>query len=206
MLGHELALAAEEIREAFLTVRSVEHVRLVDAHPCQGAAFGVRRLASRARYRWTRRQDGPANGVDGDKERRIAGAGVQTFRCLCHRRSKSDFPTESCCLSGWCRRATGEIESARRSQTAGAQGDRGNWTSAPRSSCFRWRRLADGHRSPTPPVCRSASPTAMAQVIATLSERRPGCIGMRSRTSAAACTCSGTPADSRPNSRTSRGS
>ena len=44
----------------------------------------------------------------------------------------------------------------------------------------------------------------MATAIATLSERSPGCNGMSSRASAAACTSSGTPADSRPNSRMSR--
>ncbi len=54
-------------------------------------------------------------------------------------------------------------------------------------------------------VCRIASPTAMAAAIATLSERKPGRIGMTSRASAAAWTCSGTPADSRPNIRTSSG-
>jgi hypothetical protein len=54
-----------------------------------------------------------------------------------------------------------------------------------------------------PPTCRSASPTAIAHVIATLSDRISGRIGMRSRTSAASCTWSGTPADSRPNSRMS---
>ena len=35
----------------------------------------------------------------------------------------------------------------------------------------------------------------MATAIATLSERRPGCNGITSRASAAACTSSGTPAD-----------
>ena len=53
------------------------------------------------------------------------------------------------------------------------------------------------------PVCRSASPSAMAAAIATLSERKSGLIGITSRASAAAATSSGTPADSRPNSRTS---
>ena len=53
------------------------------------------------------------------------------------------------------------------------------------------------------PVCRSASPNAMAAAMATLSERKPGLIGITSRASAAAATSSVTPADSRPNSRTS---
>src|SRR6185295_2749553 len=53
------------------------------------------------------------------------------------------------------------------------------------------------------PVCRSASPNAMAAAMATLSERKPGLIGIASRTSAAAATSAVTPADSRPNSRTS---
>ena len=52
-------------------------------------------------------------------------------------------------------------------------------------------------------VCRSASPSAMAAAIATLSERSPGLIGITSRASAAAATSSGTPADSRPNNRMS---
>src|ERR1035437_7382007 len=52
-------------------------------------------------------------------------------------------------------------------------------------------------------VCRSASPNAIAAAIATLSERKPGWIGITSRASAAATTSSGTPADSRPNSRMS---
>src|SRR5262249_7545065 len=52
-------------------------------------------------------------------------------------------------------------------------------------------------------VCRIASPTAMAAAIATLSERKPSRIGMTSRASAAACTFSGTPDVSRPNSKTS---
>src|SRR5882757_10852972 len=52
-------------------------------------------------------------------------------------------------------------------------------------------------------VCRSASPNAMAAAIATLSERRPGLMGMTSRASAAATTSSVTPADSRPNNRIS---
>src|SRR6185437_6572318 len=38
------------------------------------------------------------------------------------------------------------------------------------------------------PVCRSASPSAMATLIATLSERRLGLIGITSRASAAATT------------------
>src|SRR6185295_10972758 len=53
------------------------------------------------------------------------------------------------------------------------------------------------------PVCRSASPNAMAAAMATLSERKPGLIGIASRASAAAATSAVTPADSRPNSRTS---
>src|SRR4051812_39190429 len=61
---------------------------------------------------------------------------------------------------------------------------------------------------PVPPVpgrsvCRSASPNAMAAAIATLSERKPGLIGITTRASAAAVTSSVTPADSRPNSRMS---
>src|SRR5437899_1562250 len=52
-------------------------------------------------------------------------------------------------------------------------------------------------------VCRIASPTAMAAAIATLSERNPSRIGMTSRALAAACTFSGTPDVSRPNSNTS---
>ena len=43
------------------------------------------------------------------------------------------------------------------------------------------------------PVCRSASPSAIAAAIATLSERKPGLIGITSRASAAAATSSGTP-------------
>jgi len=43
----------------------------------------------------------------------------------------------------------------------------------------------------------------MAAAIATLSERKPGLIGITSRASAAATTSSGTPAVSRPNSRMS---
>jgi hypothetical protein len=53
------------------------------------------------------------------------------------------------------------------------------------------------------PVCRSASPSAMAAATATFSERSRGRIGIASLAPAAACTASGTPADSRPNSRTS---
>src|SRR5882724_3980929 len=52
-------------------------------------------------------------------------------------------------------------------------------------------------------VCRSASPNAIATAIATLSERKPGSIGITSRASALATTSSGTPADSRPNIRMS---
>src|SRR3954471_1179209 len=52
-------------------------------------------------------------------------------------------------------------------------------------------------------VCLNASPNAMAAAMATLSERKPGAIGITSRASAAAATSSGTPADSRPNSRMS---
>ena len=43
----------------------------------------------------------------------------------------------------------------------------------------------------------------MAAATATLRERRPGRIGMHSRACAARCTASGTPADSRPNSKMS---
>ena len=53
------------------------------------------------------------------------------------------------------------------------------------------------------PVCRSASPKIMAAVTATLSERNPARMGMISRASAASCTSSGTPADSRPTRMTS---
>ena len=60
--------------------------------------------------------------------------------------------------------------------------------------------LLDGvtHRvasSTAGPICRSASPKAI--------ERRLGMMGMTSRASATLATSSGTPADSRPNSRTS---
>src|SRR5450759_1926859 len=56
------------------------------------------------------------------------------------------------------------------------------------------------------PVCRSASPNAIAAATATFSERRPGLIGIASRASTAVTTSSGTPADSRPNSRMSSAS
>ena len=46
-----------------------------------------------------------------------------------------------------------------------------------------------------PFTCRRASPAAKAQVIATLSDRMPGRMGMRRRMSAASCTMRGTPAD-----------
>ena len=64
-------------------------------------------------------------------------------------------------------------------------------------------QVSDHGLVPLGPVCRRASPTAIATVIATLIERKPGCIGMRSRLSAAAETASGTPEDSRPNRRMS---
>lgn len=54
-----------------------------------------------------------------------------------------------------------------------------------------------------PPVWRSASPSTMAAAVATLRDLIPGRIGMRTRTSAAAWTSSGTPALSRPSSRVS---
>ena len=44
-----------------------------------------------------------------------------------------------------------------------------------------------------PPVWRSASPSTIAAAWATLSERRPGRMGISSRASAASCTSSGTP-------------
>src|SRR6186997_2678019 len=47
-------------------------------------------------------------------------------------------------------------------------------------------------------VCRKASPATIAAATAILSERMPGCIGMRSRTSARSWTADGTPALSRP--------
>ena len=46
---------------------------------------------------------------------------------------------------------------------------------------------------------------AMAAAMATLSERKPGLIGIASRASAAEATSAVTPADSRPNSRISSG-
>ena len=49
----------------------------------------------------------------------------------------------------------------------------------------------------------TAEPTTMAALIATFSDRPVWAIWMISRSSAAACTKSGTPADSRPNSRQS---
>src|SRR6476661_5386093 len=48
------------------------------------------------------------------------------------------------------------------------------------------------------PVWRRASPSIMAAVTATLSERNPGRMGISRRASAASWTASGTPADSRP--------
>src|SRR4029079_474662 len=57
--------------------------------------------------------------------------------------------------------------------------------------------------APDDAICRIASPTAIAAAIATLSERRPVRIGMTSLASAASCTFSPAPDDSRPNSRTS---
>ena len=65
-------------------------------------------------------------------------------------------------------------------------------------SWLTWDIRTYGRRS-----CLSASPSTMAPATATLSERRPGCIAMAMRASAAACTCSGTPALSRPSIRTS---
>src|SRR5262245_19083398 len=56
-----------------------------------------------------------------------------------------------------------------------------------------------------PRVCLSASPTAMAQAIATLSDRTPGRKGITTLASAHACTAGGTPAVSRPNSNMSAG-
>src|SRR5690606_11797721 len=52
-------------------------------------------------------------------------------------------------------------------------------------------------------LCRRASPAVIATEIARSSERAPGIIGIRSRASAASCTVSGTPDDSRPKSRMS---
>src|SRR3954467_15111806 len=52
-------------------------------------------------------------------------------------------------------------------------------------------------------VCRNASPNAIAAAIATLSERKPGFIGITSRVSTAATPSPGAPADSRPNNRIS---
>ncbi len=56
-----------------------------------------------------------------------------------------------------------------------------------------------------PSVCLSASLNTIAAASATLSERAPGTIGTRMRASAAWWTASGTPALSRPSSRTSVG-
>ena len=58
------------------------------------------------------------------------------------------------------------------------------------------RRRPDSYGRP--PVCRSASVSAMVAATATFSERRGARMGMRRRASAAACTASGAPADSRP--------
>ncbi len=63
-----------------------------------------------------------------------------------------------------------------------------------------WREAGAAHLS-----CRNASPSTMAAATATLSERKPGRIGTATRRSAAACTSSGTPADSRPTISTSPG-
>src|SRR5262245_40781806 len=57
-----------------------------------------------------------------------------------------------------------------------------------------------GTHEPGNPSCRIASPATIAAANATLSDRRPGRSGIRSRRSAAACTSSGTPALSRPSS------
>src|SRR5437660_4630600 len=54
-------------------------------------------------------------------------------------------------------------------------------------------------------ICRRASPATIAAAIATLRERKPGSIGTRTQASAATCTSSGTPADSRPTRRMSPG-
>src|SRR5258706_4083144 len=56
-----------------------------------------------------------------------------------------------------------------------------------------------------PPVCRNASPSAIAAAWATLSERQPARKGMRMRASAASCTRSVTPALSRPRRSVSPG-
>src|SRR5690606_14105781 len=55
------------------------------------------------------------------------------------------------------------------------------------------------------PICLMASPSTMAPASATLIERKPGRIGMRTRRSARSATSSGTPALSRPSNSTSPG-
>ena len=57
----------------------------------------------------------------------------------------------------------------------------------------------------SPPVCRSASPTANPADIARLRERTSARIGRRIRPVQAAWTCAGTPALSLPNNSTSSG-
>src|SRR5690606_7328934 len=54
-------------------------------------------------------------------------------------------------------------------------------------------------------TCRNASLLPIAAAMARLRLRAPSRMGMMTRSSAASCTCSGTPADSRPNSNMSRG-
>src|SRR5690606_12196911 len=64
-----------------------------------------------------------------------------------------------------------------------------------------WWRVPCGLSPPDGPICLIASLMAMAVLTAILSERIPARIGMNRRKSAVPWTSSGTPADSRPNSR-----
>ena len=79
------------------------------------------------------------------------------------------------------------------------------WASAIRPPGLN--RVRCNHALRAPERSRSganASPRTMAAAWATLRERIPGRMGIKSRASAAACTASGTPALSRPTSRVSR--
>lgn len=79
----------------------------------------------------------------------------------------------------------------------------GDESSFMRYATARATRARCWARASYPPRrCRIISPAAIAQAIATLSERMPSRIGMTSRASAVPITSSGTPADSRPNSST----
>ena len=166
---------------------------------------GIRARTRRARSSNARRPSRTRGRASSPSRRRRPAAPVWSVRCQGVRSKRPAARSASGAPAAARPRAP---RTPRRCRRAGARTRRGRGpcesssvAASGRGAVMAAILVTDGK----PSVCRSASPSAMAAAIATLSERNPAASGSAAARRRPACTASGTPADSRPNIRTSSG-